>query len=134
MAMKEFKLLILLIVLNVSVHAQASKDTIKDYSIIKTTDISIENFSMRKVVTAYDLALNLSYMLHVTQSFKGEYLILPLISINEKSVNENLLKKINISDVLEFQFDSGSKTKALYGSKGQYGHLNFYLKEENKNK
>ena len=88
---------------------------------------------MKKVATAYDLALNLSYCHHISNSFNGEYLILPIITINGKPVEEKLLKQINIPDILDYQFDSGIKTSALYGTRGKYGHLILHLKDEKTN-
>lgn len=133
--MEKFKLIILLLILSITAEAQTETSSTPVASKnFKATEIKVENYTITKVITAYDLALNLSYCHHISQGFDGEYLILPIISINDKPVDENLLKGINISDILDFQFDSGLKTTALYGARGQYGHLILYLKDEGLNK
>nr|WP_319397629.1 hypothetical protein [uncultured Carboxylicivirga sp.] len=123
--------LFLLLLLSITVKGQTETYLINDYSIpFKATDIRAEDYKPRKVVTAYDLALNFSYLKHCSMSCNDECLILPVISINNKPIDEKVLKEIKISDILDYQFNSGVKTIALYGTRGQYGHLCIYLKDE----
>jgi hypothetical protein len=132
--MKELKLIFLLLVLSMAAKTQTENFAIKDSSTpFRATEVKAESFKMKKVATAYDLALNLSYCHHISNSFNGEYLILPIITINGKPVEEKLLKQINLPDILDYQFDSGIKTSALYGARGKYGHLILHLKDEKTN-
>nr|WP_319572080.1 hypothetical protein [uncultured Draconibacterium sp.] len=130
--MSEFKLTLLFLILSIAVNAQTRTALPKDYLIqLKTTEIKAEDYKIKKAITAYDLAMNLSFFHHLTQGSNEEYLRLPVISINDDCVEEKLLKEIYIFEIKDFQFESGIKTTALYGARGTYGHLKIYIEDKN---
>ncbi len=58
--MRKNVFIILLIALSITVNAQKENFAIKDIAnLTKTTEVSTENYELRKVETVYDLALNL---------------------------------------------------------------------------
>ncbi|GET21964.1 hypothetical protein [Prolixibacter denitrificans] len=96
---------------------------------IKSTELKAADFRPQKVKTAYDLALNLSYIHHISNGLKDKYLTLPLVIIDGKPVSEKELKKLSLDRIRDYDFQSGVIATALYGSRGTYGILKIVLKE-----
>jgi hypothetical protein len=131
--MKTISLILFLIVLSFTVKSQSSILLHRDFSIIpKNTGIKAYDYSPRKVVTAFDLALNLSFLHNLSQSVLPEYLTLPIVLINDVPVEESRLSKINISDVTTYRYIDGNEASALYGTRGLDGVLFLYLKDDKK--
>ncbi|RCW38551.1 hypothetical protein [Marinilabilia salmonicolor] len=129
--MKEVKLIILLFVIMAATFAQTTTKTLAVSSkITKSTDVLVENYRIKKAVTLYDLALNLSYFHHLSTGFTREHLTLPVVLINNKYVVDNKIADIKITEVNEYTFKSGVVASVLYGSKGRYGVLSVNLKGE----
>lgn len=118
-------------ILVLSICSRALENNLKvSYSIpFKSTEISAENFELRNVETAFDLAINLSYFHYKSNGFSSEYLILPIILINGNPIDEPTLKDVSFSDIFEYQFKSGFETEAIYGTRVKYGLLNIVLKK-----
>ncbi|WP_319592000.1 hypothetical protein [uncultured Draconibacterium sp.] len=122
--MKTFTLLLILLSLSTFLSAQNTADTIRDYSIqIKGTDVPVKGFEIRKPETAFDLALNISYLHHVSEDRREKCLVLPVVTIDNKPVFEAQLKQLSMNDVKDYKFEAGILPRALFGASGQYGHL-----------
>jgi len=128
--MRRIMLFFTFIMLSFFSKAQETK-MILDYSThFKTTEISVKNFVIKKAETAYELAVNLSYFHHISHNYSDEYLILPIVTINSRPLEEISLKEITISEIYEYQFKSGNETQALYGTRAKYGLLNIVLQKD----
>ena len=133
--MKKLNILFILFLFSIAANAQTgTKGIICSNIHYKTTEIAPENFIITEAVTAYDFALNLSYLHHISQNLKANYLSLPIVVISGNPLDEKSLKELKMSDVLKYQFSSGGETMAIYGARGQYGILHLYLKSEIPNK
>ncbi len=126
--MDKINLITFFIFTSLIVTAQSKTTTIKDsIKLFKTTDTSFKSFHLKKVESAYDLALNLSYLNAISNNNINDYLTLPVIEIDKKPALTDDLKKIKIEDILEYQFSSGKETQAIYGTRAQYGLLSITL-------
>ncbi len=122
--MKTAFFIILSCFLSTVVKAQSSVNGIHDISLpIKNSGVLIDSFKITKPETAYDLALNLSYLNHVSEGLTEKFLVLPVVTIENIPVDETQLKAISINEVADYKFEAGVLTQALYGSRGQCGHL-----------
>ena len=122
--MKTLTLILLFMSLSTFLSAQTTVDTIRDYSIqIRGTEVPAKGFEIRKPETAYDLALNLSYLNYVSEGIKREFLVLPAAYIDDKPVGPDQLKQLPISNIEDYKFQAGITTQALFGALGQYGYL-----------
>jgi hypothetical protein len=82
--MTGFKLTFFLFILTITVNAQSRAGVPRSSSAsFKTTSIEVEDYKIKEAKSAYDLTINLSYLHHLSQGFKGKYLILPVLSIND---------------------------------------------------
>jgi hypothetical protein len=128
--MKKLNILFILFLFSIAANAQTgTKGIICSNIHYKTTEIAPENFIITEAVTTYDLALNLSYLHHISQNLKSDYLTLPIVIKDGSPMGEKSLKELRMSDVLKYQFTSGGITMAIYGARAKYGILNLYLKE-----
>lgn len=128
--MKKYKLILLLITFSISVHAQKENISIKDKClIIKRTEISINSFELKEAKSVYDLVLNLTYLNHVSNNIEGEYMTLPIVSIDKQPANLDSLKSINFTDVYSYQFMTKEISAALYGTSGAFGHIQILLRK-----
>ncbi|WP_143524962.1 hypothetical protein [Labilibacter marinus] len=131
--MKKLSLILLVLILSISTFGQSEKQgLIKNSLTIKTTGIRVKDFKIKKALTAYDIALNCTYMHFVSEDINSDYLVLPVLAINKLPISAKELKKIKAEDVIEYQFSTGIETRALYGTSAYYGRLVFKLKEEKK--
>jgi len=129
--MKKINLLILLTAIAFISTGQNKKAFVeKSFSKIVTTEVKAKNYEIKPIETAYDLALNFSYLKHLSIDSQNKYLILPLVTINNKSIDEKSLKDIRMSDIENYEFNSGGITTALYGSRSANGLLKLTLKKK----
>ncbi|WP_153638520.1 hypothetical protein [Prolixibacter sp. NT017] len=80
---------------------------------IKSTEFIAADFQPQKVKTAYNLALNLSYIHHISHGLKDKCLTLPLAMIDGKPVPEKELKKLRLGGISNYDFQSGAIATAL---------------------
>jgi hypothetical protein len=124
------KLRFLTTFLLLSVFATGQVKSIKEhFPLPKSTEWIAADFQPQKVETAYDLALNLSYIHHISHGFKDKYLMLPLVVIDQRPVPEEKLKTLSMDTIRDYDFQTGAIATALYGSRGAYGVLKIVLKE-----
>ena len=124
------KLLFLTTFLFLSVFATGQVKKITDRVLLfDSTEFIATDFQPLKVKTAYDLALNLSYIHHISHGLKDKCLMLPLAIIDGKPLPEKELKTLSIDRIRDYDFQVGAITTALYGSRGSYGILKIVLKE-----
>ncbi|WP_297088672.1 hypothetical protein [uncultured Draconibacterium sp.] len=123
--MMQKKLLILLCCfLSIKAVAQEQARVIRDFSLpVKTTKIALVDYQIRKVETAFDLALNLSYLYHVSEGLSGTHLILPVALVDNTPATEEQLKAIAVATIGYYKFETGLKVQAIYGLRASYGLL-----------
>lgn len=124
------KLLFLSTFLFLSIIAAGQVKRITDRILLfDSTEFIATDFQPQKVKTAYNLALNLSYIHHISHGLKDKCLTLPFVIIDGKPVPEKELKKLSLDRISNYDFQSGAIATALYGSRGAYGILKIVLKE-----
>jgi hypothetical protein len=126
--MKKFLFLSTFLLLSIFATGQV-KSIQEHFPLPKSTEIIAADFQPQKVRTAYDLALNLSYIHHISHGLKDKCLMLPLAIIDGKPIPEKELKKLSIDRISDYDFQSGAIATAVYGSRGAYGILKIVLKE-----
>ncbi|MPQ48280.1 hypothetical protein GCQ56_14855 [Marinifilum sp. N1E240] len=129
--MKKINLLILLTAIAfVSIGQNKKVFVEKSFSKIVTTEVKAKNYKIKPIETAYDLALNFSYLKHLSIDSQNKHLILPVVVINNKTIDEKSLQSIKIADIENYEFNSGEITTALYGTRSAYGLLKLTLKKK----
>ena len=128
--MRKLSMMAILALFCMTSIAQKRDFKIEDKSLlIKPTEIAAKKFTIKEVKTAYELALNFSYLHHQSTGSKSEFLTLPIVLIDDHPVFENHLKEIKISKIALYSFKGGESASAIYGARGSYGVLTIKLKQ-----
>ena len=99
------KLFFLSMFLFLSIIATGQVKRITDRVLLfDSTEFIAADFQPQKVRTAYDLALNLSYIHHISHGLKDKCLTLPLVIIDGKPVPEKELKKLSMDKIRDYDF------------------------------
>ena len=131
--MKKNVLIILIVVFPMLMFAQSNKGTFglhPSSQKLYNTEIKLDGYQLKKAETINDLVLNVSYSYHINNGFTGTYLNTPVVLINEKPVDYSMLNELHYSKVKDFEFLTGIKVQAIYGTSAFYGLLKITLKDE----